>query len=120
MENATGYQLIDVEEIGGVIVVRFVIKQFGGDYNVYTLRQELLGLVNADRVSKLLLSFAGVEIITSSVLGEVINLRKWMERAGSVLKLSNMCPYIAEVFSTTKLDKKFDIRDDEAEALAAF
>ena len=36
------------------------------------------------------------------------------------LKLSNICPEILEVFQVTKLNRVFDIRDGEAEALAAF
>jgi anti-sigma B factor antagonist len=36
------------------------------------------------------------------------------------LKLSNIRPEIYEVFAITKLNKLFDIKDDEADALAAF
>ena len=36
------------------------------------------------------------------------------------MKLSNIRPEIYEVFTITKLDRLFDIRDDEADALAAF
>ena len=36
------------------------------------------------------------------------------------LKFSNIRPEIYEVFAITKLNKLFDIKDDEADALAAF
>ena len=36
------------------------------------------------------------------------------------LKLSNIRPEIYEVFAITKLNKLFDIKDDEADALAVF
>jgi anti-sigma B factor antagonist len=36
------------------------------------------------------------------------------------LKLSNIRPEIYEVFAITKLNRLFDIKDDEADALAAF
>ena len=40
--------------------------------------------------------------------------------AGAELKLSNIRPEIYEVFAITKLNKLFDIEEDEADALAAF
>jgi len=39
---------------------------------------------------------------------------------GGVLKLSNIRAEIYEVFAITKLNRLFDIRKDEADALAAF
>ena len=36
------------------------------------------------------------------------------------MKLCNIRPEIYEVFAITKLNKLFDIKDDEADALAAF
>ena len=36
------------------------------------------------------------------------------------LKMSNIRPEILEVFQITKLNKVFDIRKDEAEAISAF
>ena len=119
MAKAIEYKMISVEEVDDVTVVRFRDQRFGWDCDVYGLRRELFQVVE-ENGRKILLSFAGVEIVTSSVLGEVINLYRKLEEVGSVLKLSNMCSHIAEVFSITKLDEKFDIKDDEAGALAAF
>ena len=39
---------------------------------------------------------------------------------GGKLRLSNIRPEIYEVFAITKLNKLFDIKDDEADALASF
>jgi anti-sigma B factor antagonist len=36
------------------------------------------------------------------------------------MKVSNSLPEIYEVFAITKLNKLFDIKEDEADALAAF
>ena len=43
-----------------------------------------------------------------------------MKAHGGVLKLSNIRPEIFEVFAITKLNRLFDIKDDELDALAAF
>ena len=43
-----------------------------------------------------------------------------MKAHGGMLKLSNIRPEIFEVFTITRLNRLFDIKDDEADALAAF
>ena len=53
-------------------------------------------------------------------LGKLITLEKKVKAHGGKLKLSNIRPEIYEVFAITKLNKLFEIKDDEAEALAAF
>ncbi len=47
-------------------------------------------------------------------------LDKKVKAHGGKLKLSNIRPEIYEVFAITKLNKLFDIKDDEADALASF
>ncbi len=50
----------------------------------------------------------------------MISLHKKVERAGGVLKLSNIRPEIFDVFKITRLNEKFDIKDEQEEALADF
>jgi anti-sigma B factor antagonist len=45
---------------------------------------------------------------------------KKMKAGGGTLKLSNIKPEIYEVFAITKLNRLFDIKEEEADALAAF
>jgi anti-sigma B factor antagonist len=61
-----------------------------------------------------------VEFLSSAALGKLITLNKKANTYQCQLKLSNIRPEIYEVFAITKLNKLFDIRDDEAAALAAF
>ena len=66
------------------------------------------------------MSFLEVDYLCSQALGKMITLDKKVRSHGGVLKLSNIRPEIYEVFAITKLDRLFDIKDDEAGALAAF
>jgi anti-sigma B factor antagonist len=50
----------------------------------------------------------------------LITLDKKAKARGGSLKLCNIRPEIYEVFAITRLNRLFDIRDDEADALAAF
>jgi len=84
------------------------------------LGQELFGLVDSEGRDKLLLNFSQVEFLSSSALGKLITLDKKMKAKSGKLKLCNIRPEIYEVFAITRLNRLFDIKDEEADALAAF
>ena len=114
------YRRIEVNEVGDVTVVRFRDRKIIEDINIQELGQELFQLVDQEHLRRLLLNFSSVEFLSSSALGKLITLEKKVKAAGGDLKLSNIRPEIYEVFTITKLNRLFDIRDDEADALAAF
>lgn len=114
------YRHIEVNEVGDVTVVRFRDRKLIEDIRIQELGQELFGLVDSENRDKLLLNFSQVEFLSSSALGKLITLDKKMKSNSGSMKLSNIRPEIFEVFNITKLDRLFDIRDDEADALAAF
>jgi anti-sigma B factor antagonist len=116
----TAYQHLDVVEVGDVAVVRFRENKIVEDINIQELGQEMFRLVEVDGRDRLLLDFSAVDFLSSAALGKLITLDKKMKAHGGVLKLSNIRPEIYEVFAITKLNRLFDIRKDEAEALAAF
>jgi anti-sigma B factor antagonist len=115
-----GYQRIEVDQVGDVTVVRFRDHKIVEDINIQQLGQELFQLVEVDNHDKLLLNFSSVDFLSSAALGKLITLDKKMKAHAGRLKLSNIRPEIYEVFAITKLNRLFDIRDDEADALAAF
>ena len=116
----TAFRHLDVSEVGDVTVVRFRDHKIIEDINIQELGQEMFRLVEADGRDRLLLDFASVEFLSSAALGKLITLDKKMKAHGGTLKLSNIRPEIYEVFAITKLNRLFDIRKDEADALAAF
>ena len=79
-----------------------------------------MSLVTDESHQSLLLNFEGVEFLSSAALGKLIKLDKTVKGAGGRLKLACIRPEIYEVFSITKLDQQFDIKADEAAAIAAF
>lgn len=116
----TGYRRLDVDEVGDVTVVRFRDQKIIEDINIQELGHEMFRLVEVENRKKLLLNFSAVDFLSSAALGKLITLDKKMKAHGGVLKLSNIRPEIYEVFAITKLNRLFDIKDDEADALAAF
>jgi len=114
------FRHLDVHEVGDVTVVRFRDHKILEDINVQELGQELFQLIELDRRQKLLLSFFGVEFLTSAALGKLITLDKKVKTHGGRMKLCNIRPEIYEVFEITKLTRLFDIKDEESDALTAF
>jgi anti-sigma B factor antagonist len=80
----------------------------------------MFSLVENDKREKLLLNFSTVDFLGSAALGKLITLDRKVKAQGGALKLSNIGPNIYEVFAITKLNRFFDIKEDEADALAAF
>jgi len=114
------YRRLDVSEVGDVTVVRFRDPKIIEDLNIQELGSEMFRLVEEEQRRKLLLNFSGVDFLSSAALGKLITLDKKVKSHSGQLKLSNIRPEIFEVFQITKLTRLFDIRDDEAGALAAF
>jgi len=115
-----GLRRIDVTQKGEVTVVRFVDRKILDEANIQELGIEMFKLVEQEHRKNLLLNFFNVEFLSSAALGKLITLDKKVKANGGRLKLSNIRPEIYEVFAITKLNKLFDIKDDEADALAAF
>ncbi len=110
---------IDVSEVGEVSVVQFRDRKILDESNIQEMGRELFELVEQKR-AKILLNFMNVEFLSSAALGKLITLDKKLKAAKGQLKLSNIRPEIYEVFAITRLNKLFDIHDDEADALATF
>jgi anti-sigma B factor antagonist len=111
---------LEVTEVGDVTVVRLTDRKVVDETNIQELGRELFALVEEENRKNLVLNFSAVGFLSSSALGKLITLEKKVKAAGGKLRLSNIRPEIYEVFAITKLNKLFEIKDDEAEALAAF
>lgn len=111
---------LELSEVGDVTVVRFADRKILDEASIQELGAELFRLVEEDHRKKILLNFTNVDFLSSAALGKLITLDKKVKANSGKLKLSNIRPEIYEVFAITKLNKLFDIKDDEAAALAAF
>lgn len=114
------HRRINVAKIGDVTVVKFVDKKILDEANIQELGLELFSLIEHDNRKSILLNFSDVEFLSSAALGKLITLDRKVKASKGRLKMSNIRPEIFEVFQITKLNKVFDIRNDESEAVAAF
>ncbi|MAT73489.1 MAG: anti-anti-sigma factor [Planctomycetaceae bacterium] len=109
---------LDVAESASVSVVRFRDAKIIDPETIQELGQELFDLIDKDQRHKLVLNFANVEFLSSAALGKLITFEKKAKRESATIILTNISPEIYQVFAITNLDKLFQIKDTEADALA--
>lgn len=66
----------------------------------------------------LIVSFEGVQSISSGMLGKLITLHRRAQRAGRHLVLCHMGPVVEEMFTSSRLDDYFTIVPDVQSAKA--
>ncbi len=103
-----------------VNVVRFADRKILEELSIREIEEELFGLVKSTPEIHLLLSFSGVEHLSSAALGMLINLQKEVHKQQGQLKLSDINPQIFEVFKITRLNRHFDIHQTADEAIRKF
>ena len=69
---------------------------------------------------KLLISFTGVEHLSSAALGTLITINNKIRQKGGQLRLSDIHEQIYEVFVITRLDKLFQIHETADTAAESF
>jgi anti-sigma B factor antagonist len=122
MTNGTGQKKSKVmtQTVGDVVVAYFLDARILDDTVIQETFGDLIKLGTDAYKLKLLLNFSQVEYMSSAVLGKLVALHKKVLESKGRLKLCCIKPSIRQVFSITKLDKLFEIHDDELHALNAF
>src|SRR5271167_888011 len=69
---------------------------------------------------KLLLNLGDVTYIDSSGIGELVSAFTAVRKEGGELKLLNLTKKVHDLLQITKLYTVFDVREDEASAVASF
>lgn len=116
----TEYRRLEVNQVGDVTVIHFRDQKIIEDLGIQELGQELFSLVEVENRKKLVLNFSSVDFLSSAALGKLITLEKKLKNRGGILKLCCIRPEIYEVFAITRLNRLFEIKPEEADAIAAF
>ena len=109
---------LTTREVSGVTIVDLSGKITLGEGGL-TLRDEVRKLLAAGQ-KKIVLNLGEVNYIDSSGLGELVSAYTAVKNAGGELKLLNLTSKVRDLLVITKLVTVFDVKDDEASAVAAF
>ena len=113
----SAHHRISASKVGDVTVVKFVDKKILDETNIQNIGNQLFALVDEDGRKKIVLDFSIVEYLSSAALGKLITMDKKVKTAKAKLRLCCIRPEIYEVFEITRLNKIFDIKSTQEEAL---
>ncbi len=116
---AQANEIVRIDDKDGVKLARLLVDAIREERDVDILGQELLALTEVPG-QRVVLSFLGLEQLTSLALGKLIQVHKRLAESGGEMRLADIHPQIYEVFRITHLDRLFKIYDHEREALASF
>jgi len=123
-ERMNEYNRIAVSQLSGsagdVSVVLVTERRLQDQGVIQELGAELDSLVSDEKPKNLLLNLSRVEFVSSAALNRLISYYNRVKKAGGQLKLTNLKPQIEEVFAITRLNKHFDIYEDESSALSSY
>jgi anti-sigma B factor antagonist len=109
---------LTTREVSGVTIVDLSGKITLGEGGM-TLRDEVRKLL-AVGSKKIVLNLGEVSYIDSSGLGELVSAYTAVKNAGGELKLLNLTSKVRDLLVITKLVTVFDVKDNEAAAVASF
>ncbi len=105
-------------QMDGITVVDLSGRITLGEGSVI-LRDTIRDLVGKGN-KKILLNLGDVTYIDSSGIGELVSAFTTVRNQGGELKLLNLTKKVHDLLQITKLYTVFDVKDDEATAIAAF
>jgi anti-sigma B factor antagonist len=105
-------------EVNGVTVLDLSGRITLGEGSVQ-LRDAIRGLISKGQ-KKILLNLAEVNYIDSSGLGELVSAFTTAKNQQAEVKLLKLTKKVHDLLQLTKLYTVFDIKDDEAGAIASF
>ena len=105
-------------QMDGVTIVDLSGRITLGEGSV-VLRDTIRDLVGKGN-KKILLNLGDVTYIDSSGIGELVSAFTTVRNQGGELKLLNLTKKVHDLLQITKLYTVFDVKDDEATAIAAF
>lgn len=108
---------ITVKEQGNVNVL--ILKGKLDLANSGTLKDIIKSLLDQNK-NKFHLNMTDVDFINSSGLGALVSLMKEIKVSKGRITMSNLAPYVSEIFEITQLSSVFEIYADQPEAIESY
>jgi anti-sigma B factor antagonist len=109
---------VSTRQVDGIVILDLSGRITLGEGSV-TLRDAVRDVL-AKGTKHILLNLAEITYIDSSGIGELVSAFTTVKNAGGELKLLNLTKKVHDLLQITKLYTVFDVKDDEASAIASF
>ena len=115
------YKRFEVTHEEGVTVLRLVDAELSDLVLQDAVHEELMGLVEADKPSKLLIDFSVVQYCTTGIIGSLLTTKKRVAAGGGEFKICSLSKHVHDAFKALNLENTvFDVYATKRDALAAF
>jgi anti-sigma B factor antagonist len=120
--NLSGPRLMSLSNYtkDGILTIAFDDARILDETKLEELGRELTEMLNKTSEERVILDFRNVKFMSSSMLSKLVAVNRKAGEFKVKLKLCSIDSEIRQVFKITKLDKLFEIENDEASARAAF
>jgi anti-sigma B factor antagonist len=109
---------VKTRQVDGITIMDLSGRITLGEGSV-TLRDAVRDVL-AKGSNKILLNLGDISYIDSSGIGELVSGYTAVKNSGGELKLLNLTKKVHDLLQITKLYTVFDVKDDEASAVASF
>jgi anti-sigma B factor antagonist len=109
---------VSTRQVDGIIILDLSGRITLGEGSV-TIRDAVRDVL-AKGSNKILLNLGDITYIDSSGIGELVSAYTTVRNQGGELKLLNLTRKVHDLLQITKLYTVFDVKDDEASAVASF
>ncbi len=99
----------------GVTIATLTDDRILEEPDIQLLESSIRPLIKS--ATDLVLDFSNVVFLSSAVLGLLIRVSKKIYESQGRLRLCSISPKILEIFKITRLDKVFEICEDQTEAI---
>ncbi|MBN1342617.1 MAG: STAS domain-containing protein [Phycisphaerae bacterium] len=106
-----------VYQIKDATVVTFQESSILDTLKIEQIGDALYDLVDTRACRKLILDFGKVQFLSSSALGVLVTLRRKADAIKGKLVICGIKDELKKAFTITRLDKLFEFKDSEKEAL---
>lgn len=103
---------LTVDDCDDVVVVGITRTHLNDEENIELLGRDLISIVEQYERDRIVLDLAGVEYMTSSVVGKIIALHRRMHRDGGRLVVCNVGESIEKILATASLLQYFNVATD--------
>ncbi len=117
MTEQTAADLLEVDEVHGVTVVRFTRRSILDPMLIELVGRRLEALVHEGNCRRLVLNFTHVESVTSAMLGNLVSLYKSIGTAGGQLVFAGVDPFLQQIFRVCNFPSDIPVHISEADAV---
>jgi anti-sigma B factor antagonist len=110
---------IRIRRSDGVIHVDLLEPKLIDDITIGQIREKLSGLIDAEARPRLIVSFAGVDRLSSMALGALIAVHNKMSEKKGQLRLVGIAPRVHDIFLQSGLTALFEIHETTEQAIAS-